>query len=268
MQDQLIKMITSTIKPESWSEMGGPGTIDYWPMGMALVVNNSADVQEQVADFLAALRRLMDEDGLAAVAMPCDDGSVAAPPPVVAVPPLSPPAPVSYVLPFPHMAPTYLYAPEAAGAYQAAPVAVPCPMPPAGQAPTPTPVLRVVAEKDQAKMEIQSGTMCLTCETLSLNMTDGKIKLCVRDGQIRLCGPHFQAVADRLTGTGAEDRVVLEGHVRVQYADDHTKVTADTADRVVIGLKDGRLEISPKSPPADRKKEAEAVFQFWQGFMR
>ncbi len=62
MEEQLIKLITSTIRPESWSEMGGPGTIDYHPLTMALVINQAADIQEQIADLLDALRRLQDQE--------------------------------------------------------------------------------------------------------------------------------------------------------------------------------------------------------------
>jgi type II secretory pathway component GspD/PulD (secretin) len=60
MEDLLIKLITNTIAPQSWSEVGGSGTIDYFPLGMALVINQTPDIQEQVADLLAALRRLQD----------------------------------------------------------------------------------------------------------------------------------------------------------------------------------------------------------------
>jgi type II secretory pathway component GspD/PulD (secretin) len=60
MQDMLIKLITNTVAPQSWAEVGGSGTIDYMPIGMALVINQTADVQEQVADLLEALRRLQD----------------------------------------------------------------------------------------------------------------------------------------------------------------------------------------------------------------
>ncbi len=60
LEDVLIKMITSTIKPESWGDMGGPGTIEFFPLGMALVINQTPDIQEQVAELLAALRRLQD----------------------------------------------------------------------------------------------------------------------------------------------------------------------------------------------------------------
>ncbi|HEY1379292.1 MAG TPA: hypothetical protein VGF55_20990 [Gemmataceae bacterium] len=60
MQDMLIKLVTNTVAPQSWAEVGGAGTIDYMPIGMALVVNQTPDVQEQVADLLEALRRLQD----------------------------------------------------------------------------------------------------------------------------------------------------------------------------------------------------------------
>jgi type II secretory pathway component GspD/PulD (secretin) len=60
MQDMLIKLVTNTVAPQSWAEVGGAGTIDYMPIGLALVVNQTPDVQEQVADLLDALRRLQD----------------------------------------------------------------------------------------------------------------------------------------------------------------------------------------------------------------
>jgi hypothetical protein len=59
-EDRLIQLICATISPQSWSQMGGPGSIDYFPIGMALVVCHTPDVQEQIADLLAALRRLQD----------------------------------------------------------------------------------------------------------------------------------------------------------------------------------------------------------------
>jgi type II secretory pathway component GspD/PulD (secretin) len=61
-EDMLIKLIMSTVQPKSWSEMGGPGTIDYFPLTMSLVINQTPDIQDQVADLLAALRRLQDQE--------------------------------------------------------------------------------------------------------------------------------------------------------------------------------------------------------------
>jgi type II secretory pathway component GspD/PulD (secretin) len=60
MENLLIRLITNTIAPQSWSDVGGPGTIEYYPLGMALVINQVPDVQEQVQELLDALRRLQD----------------------------------------------------------------------------------------------------------------------------------------------------------------------------------------------------------------
>jgi type II secretory pathway component GspD/PulD (secretin) len=61
-EDRLIRLITSYVRPGSWSERGGPGTIEYFPLTMSLVINQTPDVQEQVADLLAALRRQQDRE--------------------------------------------------------------------------------------------------------------------------------------------------------------------------------------------------------------
>jgi type II secretory pathway component GspD/PulD (secretin) len=59
---ELIQLIVSTIQPHSWAEMGGPGTIQYHPPTHGLVVNQTGDIQEQIQDLLAALRRLQDQE--------------------------------------------------------------------------------------------------------------------------------------------------------------------------------------------------------------
>ena len=59
-EDVLIKLIQNTIEPQSWSTVGGPGTIEFYPLGKALVVNQTPDIQEQVQELLNALRRLQD----------------------------------------------------------------------------------------------------------------------------------------------------------------------------------------------------------------
>jgi hypothetical protein len=58
----LMHIITSSIEPTRWAEMGGAGRIDYFPPKKALVICQTADVQEQVADLLMALRRLEDKE--------------------------------------------------------------------------------------------------------------------------------------------------------------------------------------------------------------
>jgi type II secretory pathway component GspD/PulD (secretin)/tetratricopeptide (TPR) repeat protein len=59
-EDLLIKVIQSTVQPTSWSEMGGQGTVQYFPLGMALVVTQTPNIQEEIAELLQALRRLQD----------------------------------------------------------------------------------------------------------------------------------------------------------------------------------------------------------------
>ncbi|HTU19011.1 MAG TPA: hypothetical protein VMG10_13200, partial [Gemmataceae bacterium] len=61
-EDMLIKLITNTIAPRSWAEQGGPGTIDFHPLTMALVISQTPDIQDQVQDLLNALRRLIDQE--------------------------------------------------------------------------------------------------------------------------------------------------------------------------------------------------------------
>ena len=60
MEDLLMDLIKGTIAPHTWKEMGGPGTIQYYPLGMALVINQAQEVQEDVENLLKALRRLQD----------------------------------------------------------------------------------------------------------------------------------------------------------------------------------------------------------------
>jgi type II secretory pathway component GspD/PulD (secretin) len=61
-EERLMKLIQDTVAPRSWAAMGGQGTIDYFPITMTLVVNQTPDVQEQVADLLARLRHEQDTE--------------------------------------------------------------------------------------------------------------------------------------------------------------------------------------------------------------
>jgi general secretion pathway protein D len=61
LEDQLIRLIVNNIKPESWDVNGGRGTIDFFPLGFALTINQTHEIQEQVAHLLADLRHLQDE---------------------------------------------------------------------------------------------------------------------------------------------------------------------------------------------------------------
>jgi hypothetical protein len=56
-KDALLWLVTHDIAPETWSEMGGVGTIQYFPLDKALVVNQTPDVHEDIADLLQVLRQ-------------------------------------------------------------------------------------------------------------------------------------------------------------------------------------------------------------------
>ncbi|MEQ8788577.1 MAG: hypothetical protein RIC55_19865 [Pirellulaceae bacterium] len=58
--DSLIELITTTISPDSWDEVGGPGSISGFETNLSLVVSQTQEVHDQLADLLEQLRRLQD----------------------------------------------------------------------------------------------------------------------------------------------------------------------------------------------------------------
>ena len=58
--DSLIELITSTIQPTTWDEVGGPGSIAGFETNLSLVVSQTQDVHEEIVDLLEQLRRLQD----------------------------------------------------------------------------------------------------------------------------------------------------------------------------------------------------------------
>jgi type II secretory pathway component GspD/PulD (secretin) len=59
-EESLIHLITSSVRPDTWEAMGGAGRIEYYPIGMALVINQTPDVIEEVIRLLEQLRQLQD----------------------------------------------------------------------------------------------------------------------------------------------------------------------------------------------------------------
>jgi hypothetical protein len=57
----LIQTIRNVVDPSSWVDVGGSGTLDYYPLGMSLVINQSLDKQERVKALLDALRKAKTE---------------------------------------------------------------------------------------------------------------------------------------------------------------------------------------------------------------
>ncbi|MCY2992662.1 MAG: general secretion pathway protein GspD [Planctomycetota bacterium] len=58
--DTLIDLITQTIAPQTWSAVGGPGSIERFPTNLSLVISQTQEIHEQIADLLEQLRRLQD----------------------------------------------------------------------------------------------------------------------------------------------------------------------------------------------------------------
>src|SRR5581483_2263086 len=54
----VIKLISEYVQPSTWSCAGGSGNIEYYALGRALVINQSADVQEQIAKLLPLVHQL------------------------------------------------------------------------------------------------------------------------------------------------------------------------------------------------------------------
>jgi RNA polymerase sigma factor (sigma-70 family) len=53
----LIRVITKTIEPKSWPDMGGEGSVEYLSPITTLVIRQSPDIHKQVQDLLDALRK-------------------------------------------------------------------------------------------------------------------------------------------------------------------------------------------------------------------
>jgi general secretion pathway protein D len=58
--DSLIDLITTTIAPTTWDTVGGPGSVAPFETNLTLVVSQTQEVHEQIADLLQQLRRLQD----------------------------------------------------------------------------------------------------------------------------------------------------------------------------------------------------------------
>jgi type II secretory pathway component GspD/PulD (secretin) len=60
LESKLMNLLCSSVAPESWKDNGGLATMQYFPLGMSLVIRQTADVHERIAALLAELRRPHD----------------------------------------------------------------------------------------------------------------------------------------------------------------------------------------------------------------
>ena len=58
--DSLVDLIQTTISPDSWIEVGGTGTVRPFETTLSLVIRQTQQVHEEIADLLEQLRRLQD----------------------------------------------------------------------------------------------------------------------------------------------------------------------------------------------------------------
>jgi type II secretory pathway component GspD/PulD (secretin) len=57
---QLMKQLTCMVRPHSWNALGGSGKLEFFDIGQALVVTNTAEAIAEVGELLEAMRRLQD----------------------------------------------------------------------------------------------------------------------------------------------------------------------------------------------------------------
>jgi len=58
--DSLIDLIVTTVAPDTWDEVGGPGSIAPFETNLSLVVSQTQEVHDQLVDLLEQLRRMQD----------------------------------------------------------------------------------------------------------------------------------------------------------------------------------------------------------------
>jgi len=68
--DSLIDLITTTIAPQSWDTVGGPGSISSFGNASSLVVSQSDEVHRAIEPLLVKLRQVKGLQGIPSVALP------------------------------------------------------------------------------------------------------------------------------------------------------------------------------------------------------
>ena len=135
-----------------------------------------------------------------------------------------------------------------------------CPPPPP---PAPSWVpwrLHTVTDKDHTCLEMQmsgggeDARAC--CDSMVLKVGKESLKLSVTDKQVHVCGSFFKGTCDNVVRNTADGSLVLEGHVDLKYDRQGQKAQV-SAERVLVGIADGRLEVKPVEKPQ--------VFTFWLG---
>ena len=68
--DSLIEVITTSVEPESWTDVGGPGSIKEFENSEALVVSQNRRVHREIEQLLTTLRKVKQLQGIASLPAP------------------------------------------------------------------------------------------------------------------------------------------------------------------------------------------------------
>ena len=68
--DSLIELITTTIQPDSWDEVGGPGSISGFENASSLVISQTDEVHRAIEPLLVKLRQVKGFQGIPSEALP------------------------------------------------------------------------------------------------------------------------------------------------------------------------------------------------------
>lgn len=257
-EDVLIRVITRAVEPSSWERKGGRGTIDFFPLGDALVVTQPPEVQQKVAALLKGLRMFADlvekrsEAGVTTfVPVPVMGGPLAPPVPPAPFTPQTPgpcvdafhmmgtvpgmplqrfgqhPAPCAGVVPEPLAMPRPNECP--------APACPACPACPGVKAMSPAVTLpwppatgpNCIVLQAAASASAPTPPCCWQTLTLKAVTVDGRDKL-----EIRTCdGTRLTCENLDLSLPGAAGCKVAAGHKQVMISGPFLKAVADTVRR-------------------------------------
>jgi hypothetical protein len=62
--DPIIDMITATVEPDSWQDVGGPGSITGFDNSRSLVISTRRDIHQRIAPIIVTLRRAKGLQGI------------------------------------------------------------------------------------------------------------------------------------------------------------------------------------------------------------
>lgn len=68
--DSLIEVITTTIEPESWTDVGGPGSIREFENSASIVVSQTRRAHREIEKLLATLRKARELQGISSLPPP------------------------------------------------------------------------------------------------------------------------------------------------------------------------------------------------------